>query len=263
MSSIAKWSLWQRRWAMFWWSLGIIGLIVLTLALYPTIRSNAAELNKSFSGLNSTALALFGGTDFFSPIGYLNSQIIYLVLPLVLSILSVGLGGSLIGHEEADRTIETLLSRPVSRTKLLLAKAQAGFFDLLLVTFLSSFATILLAKIVNMGIPLTDIAAACVACFMLVLTFGSVAFLLAAVGLRRGTVIGIAAAYGIGGYVISSLAATASWLNGISHIFPYHYYHSAQILQGSFDWSVIIFSACLSLACLLMSISAFRRRDIH
>lgn len=262
MWPVIKWTLRQRRWSMFWWSLGLIGLIVLTLALYPTIRDQAAQLNKSFGGLSQSTLALFGGTDFFSPVGYLNSQLIYFTVPLLLTILVVGLGSSLIGREETDTTLETLLARPISRTRLLTAKALAGILNLLIITFAGSIAIVLLAKLVDMGIPLGYIVAACFACFMLVLTFGAVAFLLAATRRGRAASLGITVVYALGGYIIGSLASTVHWLKVPSLIFPYHYYRTADILHGTFDWSSIIFFALLALGCGILAWLSFRRRDL-
>lgn len=260
---IVKWTLWQRRWSIFWWALGIALMVVFVLAFYPPIRDQAAELDKSFGGLSAGTLALFGGTDFFSPLGYLNSQVIYLVLPLLLAILGIGLGGSLIGREESEGTIELLLARPVSRARLLLAKAMAGGLIILIVTFISSVATIVTAKAVNLGIPLGNIAAACFACFMLVLTFYSLSFLLAVTGRARPAALGITVAYALGGYIIGSLAPVVHWLKNPSLIFPYHYYHSADILQGTFSWSSILFFAAFIAGCIVVSWSIFRRSDIR
>ncbi len=262
MFSIFKWTLWQRRWSMLWWCIGIASLVILTLAFYPTIHNQAAQLNKSFGSLNSSTLALFGGTDFFSPVGYLNSQLIYLMLPLLLIILGVGLGSSLIGREEAEGTIESLLARPVSRSHLLLAKALAGAFILFTVTGIGSIVIIVLAKAVNIGIPLSNIAAACFACFMLVLTFSAVSFLLAATGRGRGAALGITAVYALGGYIIGSLAKTVHWLQKPSLIFPYHYYQSADILRGTIHWSSIVFFGVFTVACMILAWLSFRQRDL-
>lgn len=263
MFSVFKWTLWQRRWNSLWWIVGIIGFAVLTLSFYPTIHNQAAQLNKSFSGLNSSTLSLFGGTDFFSPVGYLNSELIYLMLPLLLIILGVGLGSNLIGREETDGTIEALLARPISRSRLLLSKALSGIFIIFIVTLIGSIVIVILAKAVNIGIPLTNILAACFACFMLVTTFSAIAFLLSSTGRGRTPALGFTMAFAIGGYVISSLATTVRWLHYPSLIFPYHYYQSANILRGTFDWTSIEFFVVFILACMLLALLSFRRRDLR
>ncbi len=262
MFSVLKWTLWQRRWSIVWWSIGVVGLVLITLAFYPTIHSQSASLNKSFGDLSDSTLALFGGTDFFSPVGYLNSQLIYLMFPLLLIILGIGLGGSLIGREETDGTIESLLSRPVSRTGLLLAKAGAGAVGIFIVTGIGSIVIVAMARIVHLGIPLGNIVAACFACFMLVLALSAVAFLLAATGRGRAAALGAAVAYALGGYVVGSLAGTVHWLKTLSLIFPYHYYRSADILRGTFSWPSMYFFGLFILGCLLLAWLSFRKRDL-
>lgn len=262
MLSIFKWTLWQRRWSMFWWALGIIALVTITLAFYPTVHNQATQLNKSFGSLNSDTTALFGGTDFFSPVGYLNSQLIYLMLPLLLIILGVGLGSSLIGREEANGTIHMLLARRITRTRLLLATALAGAFILLIATLVGVIAIIIMATVVNVGVPLANILAACFTCYLLVLTFSASAFLLAATGRGRVAALGISVVYALGGYIISSLAGTVHWLHGLSVIFPYHYYNSADILGGKFQWSSIAFFVIFTGICIILSWLSFRKRDL-
>lgn len=262
MFSVFKWTLWQRRWSLFWWCLGIISLIVLTMAFYPTIHSQSAQLNKSFGSLNSSTLALFGGTDFFSPVGYLNSQLLYLMLPLLLIIMGVGLGSSLIGREESNGTLQVLLARGISRAKLLTGKALAGAVTLLIATVIGSVLLILLAKVVNIGVPLTNIAAVCFTCYLLVLTFSAAAFLLAATGRGRAAALGITVAYTLGGYIIGSLATTVHWLRAPSKIFPYHYYYSADILSGTYRWTAVLFFIIFTAVCMVLSWLSFRRRDL-
>jgi ABC-2 type transport system permease protein len=261
MRPIIRWTLRQRRWSIFWWSLGVAALVGFTLAFYPTIRDQAAQLNKSFD-LGSSTEALFGGTDFFSPLGYLNSQLLYYTLPLLLAILAIGLGTGLVGREESSGSLESLLARPVSRGRLITAKALAGSAVILIVTLVACLVTLLMCRIVNLGIPLGHIAAACFACFMLVLSFGALAFLLAATGRGRVAALGITVVYAIGGYLVGSLTGSVHWLKAPSLVFPYHYYRTADILAGRFDWSSILFFALFTLVCGLLAWLSFRRRDL-
>jgi ABC-2 type transport system permease protein len=261
MRPLIRWTLQQRRWSIFWWSLGVAALVGFTLAFYPTIRDQAAQLNKSFN-LGSSTEALFGGTDFFSPLGYLNSQLLYFTLPLLLAILSIGLGTSLVGREEASGSLESLLARPISRGRLIAAKALAGMSIIFVVTLVACLVTLLLCRLVNLGIPLVYIIAACFACFMLVLTFGALAFLLTATGRGRVAALGIAVVYAFAGYLIGSLTSSVHWLKAPSLLFPYHYYRTADILAGRFDWSSILFFALFTLACGLLAWLSFRRRDL-
>lgn len=263
MIPIIKWTLWQRRMSTIWWSIGAFGLIFINMIFYPTFKDQAAELQKSFDSLPDAAVQLFGGsTDFFSPVGFLNSQIFFLMLPMILVILAIGLGSSLVGREEDDLTIEPILARPVSRSQFLAAKGLAGVIVLAIVTFAALLTTVVTAKLVDLTVPYSSMIWATLACFLLVLSIGAIAFLLASLGRARSAALGLAAFVALGGYLISSLSGTVTWLVGPSKVFPFHYYSPEAILRGTFSWGNVIFPVALTLACVILSWAGFRRRDI-
>lgn len=264
MIPIIKWTLWQRRISTMWWAIAVFGLIFVNLIVYPSFKDQADELQKSFENLPDAAVQLFGGsTDFFSPVGYLNSQIFFITLPLTLGILAIVLGHGILGKEEQDLTIESLLSRPVSRMKLLLSKAIAAILILTAVSAVSLITTLVTARIVKLDVSDSLMIVAMAACYLLVLSFGAIAFLFSAIGRARGASIGITTFIALGGYIISSLAGTVDWLKVPAKAFPFHYYQSEAILKETFNWNNLYFFAGVIILCAAFSWLAFRRRDIY
>lgn len=263
MKALIKWTLWQRRWSIIWWSVGLVAFISLELSVYPSIKKSATQLNQALSHLPGTVRSLFGSQDLFSPVGYLNSRIFYLLLPLMLSILAIGLGSSLIAREESEGTLELLLARPVSRAKLLLAKAVSGFLIVLTISSVALVALVSLVKAVGLAVALPRIAFATLLAVDLAILFGSLAYFIASLGrVGRGASIGVASLIGLGGYIISSLEGNVHWLRYPAEALPYHYYNPTNVLNGSYTWAVAGLFAGLSLILLIGSWLAFRRRDI-
>lgn len=264
MKPIVKWTLWQRRWSVWWWCVGVMAFVGLELGVYSSIRSQAAQLNQALERLPSSVRALMGGsTDLFSPVGYLNSRLFYLLLPLLLSILVIGLGSSLIAREESDGTIELLLSRPVSRGKLLLAKALAGLLVMAIVVIVSTLSILGLVKLVNIDVPLARVAFAALLASLLALVFGALAFAMCALGAAgRGASIGIACLVGLGGYIITSLETNVHWLSWPAKALPYHYYNPTKVLSGSYTWGVATMFLGIIAVLGVISWLAFRRRDL-
>jgi ABC-2 type transport system permease protein len=263
MTPIFRWTLWQRRWSIIGWSIGVFFLIFINMIFYPSFRDQGEELQKSFENLPETAVQLFGGsTDFFSPVGFLNSQIFFLMLPLLLAILVIGLGSSLLGREEKDQTIEVLLARPVSRTKLLIAKVLAGGTITAIVGAVGLATIVITALAVDMDVSIWRTVLATLVCLLMVLSFGTVAFLFTAIGRARGASISIATIVAFGGYLIDSLAGTVEWLQTPAQAFPFHYYQSEAILRGTYNWNNVIFFIGLIAACGVVSWWAFRKRDL-
>lgn len=263
MNPIVKWTMWQRRWSTMWWSFGVFAFLFINLVFYPTFKNQAADLEKSFQNLPDAALQLFGGSaDFFSPVGFLNSQVFFLMLPLLLSILAISLGSGLIGREEDDMTIEMLLARPLSRARLLSSKVIAGLGVMGIVTLAAIVTVVVSVVLFDIDVPMSRVALATLNCFLLATSTGAVAFLLSATGRARNAAIGLGALIGIGGYLVVSLSNTVDWLKGPSKIFPFNYYQSEAILRGTYHWVNALFFIAVIAACGILSLIAFRRRDI-
>lgn len=264
MIPVIKWTLWQRRWSTMWWSVGIISFILITLVFYPSFKDAGAQLQKSFESLPKAALGLFGGSaDFFSPVGYLNSQVFFLMLPLLLTMLAVALAASLIAREEQDLTIELLLSRPVSRQRLLWAKIIAGTIALTIVSLVALVTVVVSAHLFDLSsVPASAVALATLNSFLLAYTTGAIAFLLSATGRARGAAIGISALVGFAGYILASLAGTVHWLHGPSKALPFNYFQSEAILRQTYHWTSALYFVGVIAACGILSFIAFRRRDI-
>lgn len=263
MKAVIRWTLRQRRWSVVWWSVGMCGILLLTMVFYPSFRDQAAELQKTFQNLPEAALQLVGGSaDFFSPVGFLNSQIFFITLPALLGVLAIGLGSGLLAHEEQNKTIESLLARPISRSRLLAAKAVSGIFILAIVSLVGLVVTTLTAWAVHLEVSAWAIAGSFLTCFLLCLSFGAIAYLVTALGRSRSAALSVAAAFAFGGYVVSSLAGTVTWLSIPSKLFAFHYYQPEAVLRGTYDWAHALFFGGLLLVCAVLSWAAFRSRDL-
>lgn len=264
MIQVIRWTLWQRRWSTMWWSVGIIGFILMNMLFYPSFKDQAAEMQKSFEAMPDAAVQLFGGsTDFFSPVGFLNSQIFFIMLPLLLGMLGVALGASLLAREERDKTIELLLAKPISRGVLLAGKVIAGTLILAFVGTLVAVATVITARAVGLEVSSWAIVLACLACFLLSWCTGAIALLFTALGRARAAALGVAALVGVGGYLVVSLSGTVDWLEAPSKALPFYYYQSERILQGDYNSLNLLYFVAVGIFAGVVSHLAFRGRDIE
>ncbi len=264
MKTIIKWTIWQRRWSTVWWSVGVSMFVFINMIFYPSFKNQAEELQKGFENLPDVAVQLFGGsTDFFSPVGFLNSQIFFLMLPLLLSILAISLGSSLLAKEEQDKTIDLLLSRPISRSRLLASKMLSGIIILGIATTTGLITIIITARIVELEVGPARIAIATLLCFLLALSLGAISYALTASGRSRTISLSVTSVIALGGYLVSSLAGTVSWLATPAKLFPFNYYQPESLLLGSFSWMNLSILASSIVLLGAVSVYAFKRRDIY
>jgi ABC-2 type transport system permease protein len=265
MKPIIRWSIWERRGTIIGWSAGISAYIAINILVYSSIATQAQALNKALSGLPPTAQALFGtnGGDFLSPVGYLNSKLYYLILPLLFTLLAVNLANSLLAREEQSGTLELLLARPISRGKLLLAKLIAGLIIVALVGLITLAVTAICIQSISYDISPWRVMQAHALTLLLGLLFGAVAWALVGVGrFGRRASVGIAGFIALGSYLFTSLESFASWLKWPAKLLPYHYYQPTAVLEGSFNWRHAGGMLLAALIILGIAFLGFRRRDI-
>jgi ABC-2 type transport system permease protein len=264
MIPIIRYELRRRKWSIFWWGFGVAALIALTLAFYPSIKSQTDQLNKSFGDLSPQVMALFSDTgDFFSPVGYLSSQIYYLVLPLLLTMFAISMGSSLIARDETDHTLELTLARPISRGRLLGAKAHAGLCGLFIVGIVALVTSLVLARAVKIDVGLGNLAFTNLMAVILAAIFGSLAFTLSAVGrFARLASVGLSVLVALLGYITGSFIGFVHWMIWPARFLPYHYYRPAELLRGDLRWDILGWFAVCILALGFVAYLGFRRRDI-
>jgi ABC-2 type transport system permease protein len=264
MIPIISQTLWQKRWFVFWWAIGMAAYMALVVIAYPPFRDQAATLNDTFNQLPATVKSLVADTNnFFSPAGYMSANAYYLMLPIVFSVLSIGLGSSLIARDEQDHTIELILSRPVARGTLLLGRAFAGLAIVVAVMLFTAVVTIGFAALVNLHIPLVRLLLATALGARISLIFGALAFMFTAFGkATRVASIGVSTLLLIASYLFTSLSGTVHWLRWPAKLLPYNYYHPAEVLNGTLHWHESVGMIATVLVFGILSYVGFRRRDI-
>ena len=114
----------QRR-ALIGWSIGVAALVLLYASFYPSIKANAAQLDKYFESLPEALRNAIGTGTISSPVGYLRSEIFSTMGPLLLLILAIGAGARAIAGEEERKTLDLLLANPVTRRTVVMQKFWA------------------------------------------------------------------------------------------------------------------------------------------
>ena len=117
-TDVLRESLRERSRSIVWWTLGLVLLIGVNVAFYPSVRDDEA-LGDYAKDLPESLRALFAGgeLDLASPVGYLNSQVFALTAPLVLFIFAIGAGsGAVAGEEEKGTPRRAWAGRRRTRT---------------------------------------------------------------------------------------------------------------------------------------------------
>jgi len=268
MMPIIKWELRQRKSALFGWTAASIILTVIILLVYPSIRDQAQQLNKVINtlpgGLRGLKTGSSSAVDVGSPVGFLNSQLYYATLPFLLIIMVVTRFSALLGRDEQNHTLELLLSRPISRGRVLLGKALAGTLELAIVSGLTNLVIMILNPIVGLDISIGRLVLMAAYLTLFCLSFGAITLAISAVGrLTKRAATGIAILVSLGGYILQSMSGLTHYLHTPAKFAPYHYFDPTDILNGHVSSGLNAYLLGTLVLAATVGYLGFRRRDIN
>jgi ABC-2 type transport system permease protein len=242
-------------------ALGALGLVLVALlvgALYPSLGDTIGKADVP-SGIGN----FIGGGDFATIAGWLRAEIMAVYGPLVFAGIAITSAAATTAGEEEDRIFALILAHPVSRTRLLLAKAVA--VGLLLAVLAAALFGGLLASvaIAGGGIGAGDLAAVSVHLLFFGLAFGALALALGAGTGRRSVAGGGAAAVALAMFVINGVAPLLGSFSWIRYLTAFHFYEGDDPITRGVHPSGIAVLAALTAALVTAGAIAFERRDLR
>jgi ABC-2 type transport system permease protein len=259
LSSVFSKTLFEKRWAMLWWSVAMFVTTVLIVLLFPTFRDSFGQ---SLQNVPDSLKSILGeASDYLHIEGYIELQVLMQMVFFTI-IYAVILGTGLIAGEENQGTLETLLTNPVNRTKVYFEKFLASAVILFVVSYSMFFAVWLGAAMVGETINLLRLAQATFMMWLLTMVFCQLGFTLGAITGRRGVSGGIAGAYAFAMYLITSLVGIATVLKTINYASPFRYFNNTRILQNGLQGDNVLILTVIIAVLLVAGWVVFNKRDI-
>ena len=257
----------DRRRSLLWWSVGVVGLVLFTVALFPSVRGQesfedlANELPEALRALFSFEEAV----PLTSAPGYLQGRLFASMLPLLLLVFGIGLGARAIAGSEQDGTLELLLSNPVTRGAVVVQRYVA------LVAMIAGLSLVFAVSLLVLGAPfgaLDDVSAgglagACVGAFGIALLHATVAFAVGAATGRRAWASAAATTLAVVGYLLQGLLALSDAVQPLRFVSPWHWYLGRNMLAHGVAPDAIVVPLLLSAVVFAAGAAAFLRRDLR
>lgn len=250
----------QRR-ALLGWVLGLAGLGVVMLGMYPSIRGSR-DFAKLLEAYPQALRTLFGLADYTTGPGYLRAEIFSLTGPLLFVIFAVLWGSDLTAGEEERRTVDILLANPVSRTRVVLEKWSAMVVGVAIVALSLGAVLAVGGPAVKLHVGLRALSAAVVSTALLAVLFGSLGLALGAATGHRGLARGITALAAVAAYLLSSLPELVSWLRPARPLSPWYHALGVDPLANGYRPVHLLVVLALIAVCLGVSVVSFGRRDL-
>ena len=217
------------------WSTIIVGLSVLMLVLFPAFEDSMGEMLEMLDAWPAGFLEAFGlgegGLDMGNIYGWYGVEG-YLFVLLIGGSYSAVLGSSILSKEEDEKTIEFLLSKPVSRTKIIFGKIFVIILNLFLLNLLMSivlfFSFVLFGEFDFLVWALFSFAPLLHQFF-----FASISFLISVFITKSRAVISISLGLVIGLYVVEIISKLTDSAEFLKYLTPYEYVNAVDIVNNN------------------------------
>ncbi len=257
----------DRRRALAWWSVGLLAMNAVSVALYPSIRDQTS-FEDMIEDLPDAIRAMMGAQaeiSILSPPGYLNGRVFATLFPLILLSFGIGLGARAIGGSEDDGTLELMLSNPVPRRRVAWERAVTTVASVVALGLVGFLSLLVLGPTVGLldGISVGRLAAASGGAVALALLHVGIAFGTGALAGRRSIALAVAGSVAVGGYLIYTLVSSVSGLSGLKWITPWYWYLERNLLVSNLTLQASLLPVVLGLAMVAIGVVGFERRDLH
>ncbi|MGE5287266.1 MAG: ABC transporter permease [Micromonosporaceae bacterium] len=261
--SLARKTLRDHRRSVLGWGLGMAALTLLQLAVYPSVHSQGAKMRDLLNSYPSAFKAMFNmQSDFTTGPGYLAVETFSLLVPLMLVGLGIALGTGAIASEEERGTLDLLLANPVSRVRVLTAKAFGSLAALIAVAVFFFLVVLAAVAALDMGVGTGRLAFATFAALVLGCVCGAVTLLAGAATGRRGVAIGVGAGFAVVSYFLDSLAEITKVIKPWRVVSVFHQASPAGALRGDLGITGLAVTVAVAVAACVAAMYLFNRRDL-
>lgn len=250
------------RWQLFGWTAAIIFIAFFTMVLYPSFSQDGIE--QIVDSVPESMRSLVGDVADFKTIpGYIGQQIFGPNLYIVSLIMSILIFVSISASEEADGRLQSLLSLPVSRTKVYFQKLLAATTVVALIS-ISVIAAIWIALlIINETADYWRIWQSIFAFTIINVVYGLIAYVAAMITGSKGYTILISSGYAVASLFITSLAPAVDKLETIEKFSLLHYYNNPQIMTEGLNGNHLLVLAAVAVVLGILGWYGFIRRDVQ
>ena len=263
MRSVYLKTLYDKRYFILGWFLGLAGLGALMASFYPAMRQEDVfgalidNMPEAFKGLVGSL------SDLSQFDTYMASQLFDIRLPLIAGIMGIILGLNLSIADEEKGELRTVLSLPVSRLKLLVQKWLAMVTILLLVTGgIAAGVYAVLPFLEDASIDGEDMLALLGASWLIMITFGTIPFSIGFLSGRRALATGLSILTVIGSFILSTFGQAVDWLEPYEKLSLLHYFPAVDIVKAGIEpYNIAVFGG-ITIVLLIVSLIVFRRRDV-
>jgi len=257
--------LWDRKWSLLAYCLGSLGMLLLYIATFRSTQASSQQLQALVKAYPKGFLDAFGLNN-LAPTTieqYLDAKHFSFIWPLLAIILALSRAAAEFAGEIQTGTMGLVLSLPLRRLQIFMAKYAAGLITILVFTTVSVFGIIPAATAYNIPSHLHILVPAWILTSLFMWSIYAVGLLVSVWVSDKTKVYGIAGGVIMLSYIMNLMALLSSRLNTFKHYSLFYYFDTQDVLTKGHipTHSLVVFAAVIIIATGLAAWH-FNQRDI-
>jgi len=251
--------------ALVIWSAALGALVFIMMSVFTQMAQEAELLEQLTSAFPEGLHRVFGmdTLNMASVLGFYGVEV-YSMTTLFGSIYAAVLASGILSREQSEKTIEFLLSKPVTRTRILTEKLAVVALNLVIFNLVIGLASaISFLTLQSQEVEWSRFLLLTFAQFLLHAAFAAACFFLSSFISRSRTILSVSLGLVLITYFVFVAANLADTLHFMLYLTPFHYVDAADILEsGTFN---VLSVTVIPLILVLGTGSAYviyNRRDI-
>lgn len=175
---ILKKELFYNKYSLITWTSIFVAIMIMYMGIYPSFADNIAEMEMFMETMPKEFLQMFNmdQLSMANPLGYFGTESMFFYL-IFAGIFSITNASNVLSKEEDEKTIEFLLSKPVSRTNILINKFIYHFIYITVFMVINTLAVMLIVKLLIDGFDFNNFYKLMFSLYLVLLSLGGVGFL--------------------------------------------------------------------------------------
>lgn len=256
----------RNKKALIIWTVVMVLISVFLMTFFPTVSEQAEELDRLMEQYPEDLVQAFNldRLKMTSPIGFFGTEA-YLFMTLFGSIYAMILFSGFLAREESEKTIEFLLSKPVTRFSTLTSKLLSGVVCLVLFNAIYGTVNYILMESYAKGeYDKKALLLLIIAPFLMQMAFGFLGTMISVFIAKTRSVYPISIGVVLGSYFLS-IASTLTDGGEFLKYFSYFKYVDAADIVENLGFSALYSFLFAGSICLFLIISYvfYIRKNIH
>lgn len=246
------------------WVASLSGFVVLFMAMYPGFSSDVAGLKNVLEQFPAAIKAAFNLTaeTFLTASGFYGYVLSFGILAAAIQAMNLGTG--VISKEVAGKTADFLLSKPVTRTRVITAKLLAVFVAIVItnVVFVAvSYAG--LAAVAPDEFEPTTVLLLASTLLLVQLVFVSLGAFMGVVLPKVKSVVSVSLPTVFGFYIIGALGDVLG-NDEVRYVSPFRYFDPAYIIKNqALESKFLVIEAGIVVVALVLCYVIFLKKDVR